>query len=158
MATTPECTRAYLDQLDEALSRTDRDGKRFRGPRAPRRQISDIAQRRLRDLEKIAREQRKLLAEKAGDAEFARAFNETTKSMANLLEQIRRSKEAERKAFAGLSEEQLEQVLRSQLLRLGPLLDESEKRNLLTMWFGSDVAGVLLQPRGVEPSPIAEAG
>jgi hypothetical protein len=152
-----EARRVYLDQVDEALQRAQNKGPGRPGTRAPRRQVADIAIRRLRDAEKIARKQRKLLRDHADDPSFQRAFNETTKSITNLLEAIRRNGEGERKAFAGLSEEQLEQVFRSQLLRNAHKLNEGERRDLLTIWFGADVADVLLQPREPVPVPPAEA-
>lgn len=147
-----EGRRVYIDQIDEAMQRAARDGKKHPSPRQPRRQVGDIALRRLKDAEKLAKAQRELLTAKADDPEFTRAFNATTKTITNLLETIRRGHEAERKAFAGLSEDQLATVFRSQLTRIAPKLKDEEKRILLTIWFGVEVTEVLLQPHAIEPA------
>lgn len=144
-----ENRRLYVNSIDEAMQRAARDGKKHPGPRQPRRQIADIAIRRMKDTESLAREQRKLLVTKAGDPEFARAFNATTKSITNLLSEVRRNYESERKAFGGLTEEQLEQVFKAQLARIAPKLEESERRMMLEIWFGPEIAEVLLKPREI---------
>lgn len=146
-----ESRRVYVDQIDEALRTSVRPK---RAPRRPRRRIEDIATRRLRDAEKLARLQRDKIPTEFGDVSFTKAFNETTKTITNLLETIRRGHEAERKAFAGLTEEQLDQVFTAQLGRIAAKLDEAEKRLMLETWFGKDVTDVLLQtpaPEAVQP-------
>jgi hypothetical protein len=151
-----EAARLYIDSIDEAAQKAAQTGKKPAGPRAPRRQVNDIARRRLKDAEKLAKQQRKLLVTLAGDPVFTKAFNETTKTITNLIETIRRGHESERKAFGGLSEEQLDAVFRSQLHRVASKLDEGERRMLLTVWFGEEIAEVLLKPRMAERPMVVD--
>lgn len=143
-----EARRVYVDQIDEALRTSIRPK---RAPRRPRRRIEDVATRRLRDAEKLARLQRDKIATEFGEVSFTKAFNETTKTITNLLETIRRGHEAERKAFAGLTEEQLDQVFTAQLARIAAKLETDERRLMLEIWFGKEVTDVLLQTPAQEP-------
>lgn len=139
-----EAESPFIDTVDEAV--------RTMTPRTParrrrRQRIEDIATRQLRDAQKMARLQRKDIATGYRDPEFVRSFNETTKTITSLLETIRRSKEGEIKAFAGLNEYQLDRVLVSQLSRIAPIMSADEKRLLLEIWFGNAITNVLLKER-----------
>lgn len=134
----------YLDSIEEALKKPRKGGRR------PRRQLRDFAVRQLKRAEKL---QRHLDAElnKCGKGEAidpllvqaVQTSKALTDTMMNAIEQVRRSEAAEQKKLAGLSEEQLYEVLKVGLERIR--WTEDDKHRLLTHWFGVDVADVLVK-------------
>lgn len=149
----------YLDSVDEALRKGRRRGAP-KGPRQPRRQVNDIAIRQLRLVER----QRRLLASQLAPltepcktcgqprtlepialSALVKASANVSDQIVRLSQSIRLGYEAERKAFEGLTEDQLEAVFRQQLGRIA--LDDADKRVILVGWFGDDVADVLLKTR-----------
>ena len=132
----------FVNSLDEAL-KTKPVGRKPRG----KRRIEDIARRRLQDAEKMAREQRKVIRSGKGhdDPSFVKAFNETTKTMTNLLAEIRQAHEAERKAFGGLTQDQLDQVFVAQLARIASKLEADDWRALLAVGWGDAIAEMLVR-------------
>lgn len=155
--------RLYLDAVDEALNSPKRVGPGApKGPRKPRRQVNDIAIRQLKAVER----QRRALAQQLSPTEprcdacgkpathgpealaaLVRASSDVSDQIVKLSQSVRLGYEAERKAFEGLTEDQLDVVFRDQLRRVAAVLDTETKRMLLVTWFGQDVADVLLKPR-----------
>lgn len=153
----------YLNAVDEALTKRRGPGAP-RGPRRPRRQVNDVAVRQLRDVEK----QRRILSRRLApttdpcvschlpkDLEPAelRALVEASASVSHqivqLSQSIRLGYKQENEAFKGLTEEQLEAVFRAQLPRIASGMTDRERRSILEIWFGPDVADVLLNARKV---------
>jgi hypothetical protein len=129
-----------LDALDQALAVSK--PRRKRGPKS---RLEDVVRRQLKAAERLARRQREFIDTNHKDVDFVKAFNDTTKSIANLSETLRRIHESERKAFAGLNEEQLQAVFRGQLSSIAIALTDDEKRMMLEQWFGVEVTDVLMK-------------
>lgn len=143
----------HLDAVEEALSKPVR-----RAPGRPRRQLRDFAIRQLKRAEKLQRyldgELKKGKKGKQLDPVFVQAVQtckSLTDTMMNAIEQIRRADKAEKDKLGGLTEEQLDQVFKTQLARIAPNLDDEARRLLITTWYGEDVAEVLLKPREAKP-------
>lgn len=137
----------YLDAVEEALKKPRKPSHR-----RPKRQLRDFAVRQLKRAEKL---QRHLDAEiergKRGEGggidpllvQAVQTAKALTDTMMNAIEQVRRSEAAEQKKLAGLSEEQLYEVLKVGLERIH--WTDEDKHRLITHWFGVDVADVLVK-------------
>lgn len=149
--------RLFLDAVDEAMQRS-KDGKKLI---RPKRRVGDVAMRQMALVERQQRVLRRLLRRPRGAAcatcghngevpakdlsSIVAASNDVTNQVAKLTRAIRDNAKAEREAFGKLTEDELKSVFRTQLLRIGSQLDEDERRILLSLWFGEDVALVLLR-------------
>lgn len=125
------------------------------GRRGPyrRKQLIDIAVKQLLMARQVQSQMTRTIEEARKDPEkplesqFLRDFNALTKTITDLTEQIRRSRKDERQAMGGLSNEQLDEVLRIHLPRIAAGMTDADKRLVLAVWFGDEVTKVLLAPR-----------
>lgn len=141
----------HLDAVEEALRKPVR-----RTRNRPRRQLRDFAVRQLRRAEKYqnALDKQMALAKKgtALDPVLVQAVQTAksiTDTMMNAIEQIRRSDKAEREKMGGLTDDQLLQVLITQLARVAGSMTDDQWRLLIGVKFGEAVADALLGPREV---------
>lgn len=149
----------FVDAIDEALKvrahRVARGLDKPKPPRRSRRQLNDIAMRQLRQAEKVQRmmaRQIGLVADEKDDsgkqvgcvsADFIESFNKLTATIAQLMEQIRRGEKLEREKFGGLTEDQMDEVFKQQLQRIGPRIEDYDRFVLLTAWYGEEIARLL---------------
>lgn len=118
-------------------------------PKQPRRRIQDCAIRQLKNVEKERRIIGRMLSGGALTVDelpvVMTASAQVTDQITKLSQSIRLGAKDEREAMAGLSEAQLDEVFISQLTRLAPKIEPAQRRILIGVWFGDDVAAVLFK-------------
>jgi hypothetical protein len=133
----------FVNALDEARSRGVKPSRKDRVGR-PKRHLADIELKTLKQAEQLRRRLDKKLVEMGSDWIPDESFVETFKSVVSAVNQLSRTyrlgREAEAKAFATLTEEQLLDVLRVQLPRIATDFSEDEWRVLIGIGMGEDIA------------------
>lgn len=150
MSTTPP-----IDAVEAVLQRSPASGGK-RGPYR-KKQLIDVSVKQLlmaRDVQSMLKKDVELAKkeDRSLGLEWLREFNALTTTITNATEQIRRSRKEERAAMGGLSNEQLDDVLRMHLPRIANGLEERDRRTILALWFGPEVAEVLLRSREATPT------
>lgn len=132
-----------MDALDEAQRGGYRPVRQKRVGR-PKRYLSDLELKALKQAEQLRRKLDARLKEMPPtwmpDEEFVEVFKQVVAAVNSLSRTYRAGREAEAKAYAGLSEEKLVAVLRVQLPRIATMLTEDEWRALLSTGMGEDIA------------------
>lgn len=152
----------YVDAVDEAFQRQRRNRGGVRPQVRPRRRLNDIAVRQMRLVEKQQRILAKALTsnpatkcDKCGRREeipakdvpaIVTASNDVTNQIDKLARSIREGHKAEREAMSGLTAEELDIVFRDQLPRCAPGMPMDQRKTIVTLWFGHEVAEVLCKP------------
>jgi hypothetical protein len=137
----------HVDAVEEAL--------KVKSPRnaRPKRQLRDFAVRQLKRSEKYQRELDKALekARKTGApidpvlVQAVQTAKSITDTMMTAIEQVRRSEKSEREKMSGLTDDQLMQVLITQLPRIADEMDDEQWRALLGTRWSAAVIEVLLR-------------
>lgn len=160
-----EGRRLFIDAVDEARQRRKEPVQ----PRARYRRLIDLTMKQIKLVEKLQRQMQGHLRKYRGAyatkgsesklemtpevaASLSKTMRDITDQLAKLSDSVRDAQEHEKKQLAGLSHEELDDVLRLHLARAAEQMGDAEKRAVLRVWFGDEVTEVLLKPReGAQP-------
>jgi hypothetical protein len=134
----------FEDALEEAGVR----GRRKKRIGRPKRQLADVTLAAIKTIEgmrrRLDRDIRKQSEDWLPTQQHIRAATELAGALVKLERSVRLGREAERNAMGSLTDEQMEQVLISNLTRVASVLTELQWRTLLAAGLGEDIAEAAL--------------
>lgn len=140
--------RLFVDAIEETRARGAFPGKKRRGVGRPKHHIIDVESRVMKMWEQLRRRLDRQLIDKGvewiPDKAFIDALGTASSEIVKLSQSIRLGRKAEQDARAGLTDEQLDAVFRTELRRIAPTLDEEDWRVLLSTGLGVDIAEAAL--------------
>jgi hypothetical protein len=141
-----ENRRFFVDALERALKEPGKRGIKRRNNLA-----EDVLMRALQSADKLRKRidgwmRREIERDEnwIPTSDFIEVNAKNTAAIAAAIRELRAIKAAEKEAYKGLTQEQVDQVFVSQLVRISPRLSDEHWRALIEVKWGENVAEVML--------------